>query len=114
MSSPIQREKRLKHLGKSESASLLCHEGFYLAGHSIARAIGIGGVNRVIVGGLRLEAVHAHPENRIGMAPVQPDGRFRRLAQVFWIRTVVHHAEVVVRAPRVVARPPDNGRIVLS
>lgn len=48
------------------------------------------------------------------MAAVQPDVRFCGLAQVVWIRTVVHYAEVFVRAPRVVARPRDYDRIVRS
>ena len=41
-------------LSNGESAPLLCREGFYLAGHSIALAIGFHGVDLVVIGGLRL------------------------------------------------------------
>src|SRR6266550_3106271 len=98
----------------SESAPLLCYESFYGAGHSIACATGVDRVNFVIVGGLRPEVVDAHAEHRIGMAPVQPNVRFCRLAQVFWIRTIVHQAEMLLTAPRVTARPSDYGRIIAS
>jgi hypothetical protein len=47
--------------------------------HPVAFAIGFHRVNRVVVGCPRLEAVHAHAENGIGMARVQPDWRFRRV-----------------------------------
>src|SRR2546426_6862637 len=46
------------------------------------------------------------------MAPVQPDGIFRRLAQVLGIGTVLHNAVMHVRTPRVVRCPPDDGQIV--
>jgi hypothetical protein len=46
------------------------------------------------------------------MALVQPEGRFRRLAQVLGTRTVVHDAVVHVRTPRVVGCPPDNGQML--
>src|SRR5713101_3031740 len=46
------------------------------------------------------------------MALVEPDGRFRRLAQVLGIRTVAHDAVMHVRTPRVVGCPPDNGQMV--
>ena len=47
--------------------------------HPVACAIGFHRVNRVVVGCPRLEAIHAHAENGIGMARIQPDWRFRRL-----------------------------------
>jgi len=89
---PIRRcnWNRQPNLISNESAPLLCYEGFYGAGHPIACATGVDRVNFVIVGGLRPEVVDAHAEQRIGMAPVQPNVRFCRLAQVFWIRTIVH------------------------
>src|SRR5260370_23466510 len=46
------------------------------------------------------------------MAVVQPKGRFRGLAQVLAIRTVVHDAVMHVRTPRVVGCPSDNGQMV--
>ena len=53
-----------------ERTPSLVQEGIYRAGRSIARATGIGGVNRVVVGSLRLEAVQARAEDRRGMGPV--------------------------------------------
>ena len=50
--------------------------------HPVALAIGFRRVNRVEVGCARLEPVHAHAENGIGMARVHPDWRFRRLVQL--------------------------------
>src|SRR5213080_4391952 len=48
------------------------------------------------------------------MALVQPDGIFRRLAQILGIGTVVHDAVMHVRPPRVVGRPPDNRQVTLA
>src|SRR5216683_57977 len=62
---------------------LRCRERFYAADHSIARTTRVDRVHLVIVGGLRLETVHAHAENCIGMAGIQPDVRFCRLTQIF-------------------------------
>jgi hypothetical protein len=74
--------------------------------HSVALAIGFRRVNRVVVGCPRLEPVHAHAENGIGKARVQPDWRFRRLVQFRGIRTVAHNAVMLGRGARVVAGPP--------
>src|SRR3984893_4854589 len=46
------------------------------------------------------------------MALVQPEGRFRRLAQVLGISTVVHDAVMHVGPPGVVGCPTDNGQMV--
>jgi hypothetical protein len=97
-----------------QSASLLGREGFYRADHSIAGTAGIDGINGVVVGGLGRKAVCADAEDGIGVAGVQADVRFCGLGQVFWICTVVHHAEVLVGAARVVARPRDDDRIACS
>jgi len=94
--------------------ALRCRKGFYRAGHSVARASSIDRVNLVVVSRLCPEALHAHAKHRVGMGRVQPDVGLCRLAQVFCIRTVVHHAEVLVTASRVSARPSDYGQIVLS
>src|SRR5947208_11274868 len=94
--------------GKSESAPLLCLEGFYLAGHPVALAVGFHRVDIIIVGCPRLEAFYTHAENRIGMAGVQPDWRFRCLAKILGIRTVLHPSVIVGRSPRVVGCPPHN------
>lgn len=83
-----------------------------LALHPITLAGGLHRVHRVVVGGLRLEAVHTHAKNRIGMVLVQPDVRFRRLVEVLRIGTVVDDAEMLIRTARIVARPRDNGVVV--
>jgi hypothetical protein len=74
--------------------------------HSVVLAIGFSRVNRVVVVCPRLEPVHAHAENGIGMARVQPNWRFRRLVQFHGIRTVAHNAVMLGRAAKVVAGPP--------
>src|SRR5207253_2489123 len=53
-------------------------------------------------------------ENRIGMARVQPDWRFRCLTKVLGTRTVMHHSVMLGRSPRVVGCPPDNCQIGVS
>src|SRR3984893_1935758 len=80
----------------------------------VARAIGFHRVDLVVVSCPRLEAVYAHAENGIGMARVQPDWRFRRLAKILGIRTVMHHSVMLGRSPRVVGCPPDNRKIGVS
>src|SRR3989454_11613041 len=82
--------------------------------YPIVLAIGFHRIDRVVVGCPRLEAVHAHAENGIGMARVQPDWRLHRLARVREIRTVTHDSIMLRRTPRIVTCPSDNGRIVVS
>src|SRR6267142_4145758 len=82
--------------------------------HLITLTIALLGRHRVVVGRLCLETVDAHAERRVRMTLVQPDGRFRRLAQVLGIRTVAHDAVMHVRTPGVVGCPPDNGQAVAS
>jgi len=47
--------------------------------HAVAVAIRFDRINRVVVCRPRLEAVHAHAENRIRMARIQPDWGLRGL-----------------------------------
>ncbi len=68
----------------------------------------------VVVRRLRLDRPEAHAEDRVGMTPVQPDVRFCRLVQVFWIRAVMYYGEVIVRTPRVIGCPPHNRQIAVS
>src|SRR5712692_7223129 len=82
--------------------------------HAVPLAVRFHGVNLVVVGCSRLEVVHAHAENRMGMARVQPDGRFRGLAEFLGIRTVMHDSVMLGRTPGVVACPPDNHKIGIS
>jgi hypothetical protein len=48
--------------------------------HAVACPIGLDRVNGVVVRRPRLEAVHAHAENRVRMARIQPDWGLRSLA----------------------------------
>src|SRR5207249_4946218 len=68
----------------------------------------------VVIGRLGLQILHAHPENRLWMRPVEPDVTFRRLAQILGIRPVMHDAVMLVVATRVGRGPPDNRRVVMS
>src|SRR5713226_3669589 len=91
-----------------------CSEMLDSALHPIVLAIGFHRVDRVVVGCTRIETVHAHAENGIGMARVQPYWRLRRLAQVRGIRTVTHDSIMLRRTPRIVTCPSDNCRVVVS
>src|SRR5713101_5207188 len=88
-----------------------CGEMLNRALHPIARAIGPYRVHGVVVRRPRRKVLHAHAENGIGMAWVQPDWRLRGLAEVLGIRTVMHHSVVFGRASRVLACPPDNDQV---
>src|SRR5882724_12668234 len=80
-----------------------CGEVLDGALHPVARPIGFHRVDCVVIGCPRLETVHAHAENGIGMARVQPDGRFRGLAELLGIRTIVHDSVMLRRSPGVLA-----------
>src|SRR5207253_9162043 len=69
-------------------------------------------LHRVVVRRLWLEALDAHAERRVLMALVQPDGIFRRLAQILGVGTVAHDAVMHVRPPGVVDRPPDDRQVI--
>src|SRR5260370_25412146 len=73
----------------------------------MVRAIGLPRTDRVVVGCPRLEVVQAHAENCRSVVRVQPDGRFRSLAQVLGIGTIVHDTIMLGRASGVVGGPPD-------
>src|SRR5216684_2419845 len=77
----------------------------------IARAIGFHRIDFVVVHRSRRKVIHAHAENGIGMARVQPDWRLRGLAEVLGVRTVMHHSVMLGRASRVLACPPDNDQV---
>lgn len=66
----------------------------------------------VVVRGVRFDVFEAHAENCVGMLPVEPDVTLGSLSQLAGISTVVDNPPVFVRAPRVVARPSDNGFVV--
>src|ERR1700730_7768378 len=90
-----------------------CGELVDWALHPIALTNAVCRGHLVVIGRLRLQILHAHPENRLWMAPVEPDLGFRRLAELLGIRTVGHDGEMLVRASRVGGGPPDNGNVVV-
>ena len=67
-------------VASSTFASLRCGEMLDTALRPVAFAIGFHRVNRVVIRCPRLEAVHAHAENRVRMARIQPDWGLRGLA----------------------------------
>src|SRR5882762_4131115 len=114
MARPFWVEPVLRGLGASHDslAGAGCGELADGALHPIARTIALLGGDRVVGRRPWLEALDAHAERRVLMALVQPDGIFRRLAQILGIGAVLHDAVMHVRPPRVVGGPPDDGQMV--
>src|SRR5437660_9932856 len=100
----------IQHLLKFDSflPPSRCGEMLNGALYPIVLAIGFHRIDRVVVGCPRLQTVHAHAENGIGMARVQPYGRFRGLAELLGIRTIVHDSVLLSRSPGLLACPPDT------
>jgi hypothetical protein len=111
---PLPWPRRLWRVNHDALAGTGCGELGDRALHPIALPIALRRGHLVVIGRLRLETGHAHAERRLCMAPVDSDGRFRRLAQVGGIRPVGHDAEMHVRPPRVVGGPPNNGEVLPS
>ena len=88
-----------------------CDEVVDGARHPIARAVWLHRLDPIIIDCTRFQAVHAHAEHRQGMPGVQPDVGCRCLAQVSWIRPIVHDAEMLERSVGSIACPTDNGKI---
>ena len=82
--------------------------------HPVALATALRRGHLVVIGCPRLQAGHANPENRLRMTRVKPDGRFRCLAQIFGIRTVVDDRKMLVISARVGAGPSDDGEVVVG
>src|SRR5207248_11498807 len=103
----------IQHLLKFDSflPPSRCGEMLNGALYPIVLAIGFHRIDRVVVGCPRLQTVHAHAENGIGMARVQPDWRFCCLTKFLGICTVTHDSVMLGRATRVVTCPPDNRKI---
>jgi len=74
----------------------------------IVRAIGLLRTDRIVVSRPRLEVVQAHAENCRGVVRVQRDRRFRSLAQVIGIGTIVHDTVMLGRSSGVVSGPPES------
>src|SRR5712691_6045789 len=91
-----------------------CSELLNRARHTVALAIGFHRIDFVVVLRPGRKVIQAHAENGIGMARVQPDWRFRCLAEFLGVRTVMHHSVMLRRASRVVACPPDNDQVLPS
>src|SRR6516164_7163664 len=101
-----------------ESAGYLtrsgCGELVDRALHPIAHTTAAHRGHLVVIGCLRRQTVYPHPENRLWMGPVEPDGRFRRLAQILGIGTVVDDSKMLVISARVGAGPSDDGEVVVG
>src|SRR4051812_30136089 len=82
--------------------------------HPVAPTGAVRRGHLVVIGRPRLQAVQARAENRLAMAPIEPDVRLCHLAQLRGIRAVVHDGEMNVHPPRVVGGAPDNRQIVAS
>src|ERR1700719_2327242 len=68
----------------------------------------------IVISRLRLQTEDAHAENRLWMGPVEPDVRFRRLAQVTGIRAVMRNCEMFIVPARVGSGPPDDRQVVVG
>jgi hypothetical protein len=93
-------------------AGTWCGELFDRAFLAVADAIAPHRSRRVVIGRLRLQAVHACAEYRLRMAPVESDVRFRCLAQLRWVSAVMNDGEMIIRPSGVVGRPSDNDEVV--
>src|SRR5258708_16851864 len=80
--------------------------------HTIAYAIRIFRINRVVVGSFRRQLIHAHADNSVVMGWVQPDVRLGSQVQFLGIRAVVHHGKMLGRAARIVAGPSNDGQML--
>jgi len=54
----------------------------------------------VVIGRFWLQAFHTHAKSHIGMVPVHSVRRFRCLAKVLGIRTIMHDSVMLVRATK--------------
>jgi hypothetical protein len=108
----------LPSLRRRVSAGLLtrggCGEVVDRALHPIALPTGPHRRHRVVVGGVRFQRLQANPENRLRVAAVEPDMRFRRLAQIVGVRPVVCDRPMIVIPGRVGGGPSDDGEVVVG
>ena len=104
----------LRRVSYDSRAGTGCGELVDSAPHAIALTIGLHRGYLVIIGGIRLQRLHAHPEDRLWMALVEPDVIFRRLAQIIGIRPIVYDGVMVVVASRIIGGPSDDGDVVVG
>src|ERR1700719_720782 len=104
---------RLRRGSRDDLAGAGCGESVDCTLLPIALSIALNRGHLVVVRRLRLERVQTYAEVRVGMTPVKPDVGFCRLVQGFRVRTVLHHAEVLVGTPRVVGGPSNNCQIAI-
>ena len=105
-------------LGQRVSAGLLtrggCGELVDRTLHPVAYTIIPHRRHLVVVGGVRFQTIHPHPEDRLRMALVEPDVIFRCLAQIIGIGPVVYDRVMVVVASRIGGGPPDDRDVVVG
>lgn len=89
----------------------MCAELLDAALYPVVYASSLLGSDRVVVSRLRTEAINPHPKTRIGMAVVDVDRVFCRLAKIIRIRAVMHDSVMHICAPRIVGCPTDNRQL---
>ena len=89
-----------------------CVELSHRARHRIRTAVSLGRAHLVVIRGVRLQIVHAHPKDHVAVSWVDSGGRHCRQVKVIRIFAVVHDGVVQDRASRIVCSPTDEGKRV--
>src|SRR5215472_10359769 len=76
--------------------------------HPVALTSDVDRGHFVVVGGLRLQMLQAHAENRLWMRSVEPDVASGCPAQILGIRSVMHDAIMLVVTARIGGGPADD------
>jgi hypothetical protein len=78
-----------------------CVELSYRARHRIRSAVSLGRAHPVVIRGVRLQIVHAHPKDHVTATWVDSGRRHCRQVKVIGIFTVVHNGVVQNGASRI-------------
>jgi hypothetical protein len=89
-----------------------CVELSHRARHPISIAVSLGRAHPVVIRGLRLQMVHAHPKDHVAMTWVDSVRRNCRQVKVIGIFAVMHDGVVQDGASRIVCSPTDKGECV--
>src|SRR5579862_5606589 len=89
-------------------------ELLHRARHRISIAVSLGRAHPVVIGGLGLQMVHAHPKDHVTVTWVDSGGRHCRQVKVVGICSVVHDGVVQNRASRIACSPTYEGERVGS